>query len=841
MKNKRKLCSIALTSTVLFFISLILISAAASAAQVTKIGNGSDPAVYGNKAVWTNGGVIHVYDLNSKTGTTVSSSEASYPDIYGNKLVWYDESSGTPRLTVYDIPTASRSYITQDVDQYSRPAIYGNRIVWSANFSVYMRDISTSTQTQITSGESPDIYDTKIAYSYDNGDMPRIYVYDVITKEAITASPYSGHLYQPHIYGNKVIWSDFYTRLGHISMSDIATNKTIDVTSAHTYSGDPDNPDAGEDTGTHININGDKIVYSKSGDDQFGNEGVYVYDIPTGQSKQLYNYPKEVYTTPDVYENIVVWGIKGDYDGSTNSNDIYVCDLEAESTKPTATFTANVTSGVAPLKVQFTSEATGNPTEYYWVFEPSASSDWNSHHSVTAAHTFTNPGIYTVTLTVSNDAGTYTATKEGYITVTDASGSSENIPVASFSANVTSGTAPLVVLFTDTSTSLAPTSWLWDFGEGTTSKHAMNATHTFTKPGNYEISLNMESATGNATVIKANYIIVTAPAVMDPNAPVPDFSSSVTKGYAPLPVQFTDLSQNVISRAWDFNNDGQTDSGDINPVYMYTSPGTYTANLTVSNANGTASKTATITVLKDSSSSGGNGHSSGSSGGSGGGSPEPAKNVEVKELSQAFITSGKAVTFYFTKNATCVVYVSFDAKKTLGKTTTIAEMLKGKSALVSELPSGEVYKSFNIWVGNGGVASSKNIENPLICFKVEKTWMVDKKIDQASIALNRYNEKKWEQLPVNLSGEDEKFLYFTAETPGFSSFAVTGTAKKATEAAVKEIQSESKTEIINKNDTGNKGIESENQTEQKTRTSAPGFEIGIGVASLLAIFLYKRK
>jgi PGF-pre-PGF domain-containing protein len=328
---------------------------------------------------------------------------------------------------------------------------------------------------------------------------------------------------------------------------------------------------------------------------------------------------------------------------------------------------------------------------------------------------------------------------------------------------------------------------------------------------------------------------------MDPNAPVPDFSSSVTKGYAPLLVQFTDLSQNVISRAWDFNNDGQTDSGDINPVYMYTSPGTYTANLTVSNANGTASKTATITVLKDSSSSGGNGHSSGSSGGGGGGSPEPAKNVEVKELSQAFITSGKAVTFDFTKNATCVVYVSFDAKKTLGKTTTIAEMLKGKSALVSELPSGEVYKSFNIWVGNGGVASSKNIENPLICFKVEKTWMVDKKIDQASIALNRYNEKKWEQLPVNLSGEDEKFLYFTAETPGFSSFAVTGTAKKATEAAVKEIQSESKTEIINKNDTGNKGIESENQTEQKTRTSAPGFEIGIGVASLLAIFLYKRK
>ena len=89
------------------------------------------------------------------------------------------------------------------------------------------------------------------------------------------------------------------------------------------------------------------------------------------------------------------------------------------------------------------------------------------------------------------------------------------------------------------------------------------------------------------------------------------------------------------------------------------------------------------------------------------------------------------------------MYVSFDAKKTAGKTTTIAEQLKGKSTLVSGLPEGEVYKYFNIWVGNGGFATSKNIENPVVCFKVEKSWLQDKKIDQASITLNRYNDKKW--------------------------------------------------------------------------------------------------
>ena len=112
-------------------------------------------------------------------------------------------------------------------------------------------------------------------------------------------------------------------------------------------------------------------------------------------------------------------------------------------------------------------------------------------------------------------------------------------------------------------------------------------------------------------------------------------------------------------------------------MHTYSAAGTYSVNLTVSNKNGTASKTATITVLTPGSSGGGSSVASGGGGGGGaGGSPEPAKNVEVKELSQAFITNGKPVKFDFAKNATCVVYVSFDAKKTAGKTTTIAEQLK---------------------------------------------------------------------------------------------------------------------------------------------------------------------
>ena len=98
--------------------------------------------------------------------------------------------------------------------------------------------------------------------------------------------------------------------------------------------------------------------------------------------------------------------------------------------------------------------------------------------------------------------------------------------------------------------------------------------------------------------------------------PIANFSANPTSGYATLSVQFTDSSQNAVSRSWDFNNDGTADSSEVNPVYKYTTPGTYTANLTASNANGTNFTTKTITVLKvTSSSSGGSSHkSSGSSG-----------------------------------------------------------------------------------------------------------------------------------------------------------------------------------------------------------------------------------
>lgn len=290
-----------LVSLVLIF--LILVSIVVSAQQYTKIGNGSEPAVDVGKVAWTsNGTTIHLYDLTTKNETTIFSSAASHPAISGNILVWHEDSNGVPKLTVYDINTKARSYIVHDVDQSSRPAIYGSRIVWSANSNVYMRDISTSTQTQIASGEAPDIYDTKIVYSSDiAGDTPQIYVYDISTKKAMNVSQYGDNMF-PHIYGDKVIWSDFYTRLGNIRMYDLATKQQTEITTGDDMTG--------YDTGGPTDISGNKIVYLKHNDLANMNSGdLYVYNIDTGESKQLTS--GNTAQTPAISGNVIVWSDSG--------------------------------------------------------------------------------------------------------------------------------------------------------------------------------------------------------------------------------------------------------------------------------------------------------------------------------------------------------------------------------------------------------------------------------------------------------------------------------------------------------------------------------------------------
>lgn len=81
----------------------------------------------------------------------------------------------------------------------------------------------------------------------------------------------------------------------------------------------------------------------------------------------------------------------------------------------------------------------------------------------------------------------------------------DNSPVAKFSSNVTEGSVPLSVQFTDISENA--TSWIWDFGDGNNSTE-QNPTHVYNKEGTYIVSLNSSNSFGHSIETKDDYIIV---------------------------------------------------------------------------------------------------------------------------------------------------------------------------------------------------------------------------------------------------------------------------------------------------------------------------------------------
>ncbi len=169
----------------------------------------------------------------------------------------------------------------------------------------------------------------------------------------------------------------------------------------------------------------------------------------------------------------------------------------------------------------------------------------------------------------------------------DAVGPSENPPIAEFSGTPTSGYAPMNVSFTDLSTN-NPTSWNWDFGDGVGTSTQQNPTYIYNNVGTYTVTLTVSNAFGNDSEVKTDYINVqTEP--QDP--PVANFSGTPTSGFEPLTVNFTDLSTfGPTTWNWDFG-DGVGTSTQQNPSYNYTSYGTYTVSLTVTNAYGSDTET----------------------------------------------------------------------------------------------------------------------------------------------------------------------------------------------------------------------------------------------------------
>jgi PKD repeat protein len=285
---------------------------------------------------------------------------------------------------------------------------------------------------------------------------------------------------------------------------------------------------------------------------------------------------------------------------------------------PVAAFSADVTEGCDNLTVQFTDESTNSPTTWAWDFGNGDTSDeQNPQYTYTTSGTYTvtltvtNPGgsdDYFVTdmivigetpvlslsmtqesLATGNDGtatvsitggeapydinwtgGLDTETISGLsageycVTVIEAAGCEAydcinvalegiDAPIANFSADETEACGTLTVQFSDLSAN-DPTTWEWDFGDGTATSSEANPNHTYSEPGTYTVSLTVTNLGGSNNLTLTDFIVVNEKPVLSfeithesaPGAADGEVVLTITGGTEPYTINWSNNMHDLI-------------------------------------------------------------------------------------------------------------------------------------------------------------------------------------------------------------------------------------------------------------------------------------------------------
>jgi cytochrome c len=255
---------------------------------------------------------------------------------------------------------------------------------------------------------------------------------------------------------------------------------------------------------------------------------------------------------------------------------------------------ADPTSGSAPLDVHFSVDGIdpdGGPAlRYRWTIAGGAvvgsSFDW----------TFTTAGEHKVTVTATDDEGS-TATKELTVTVTAPGGAAPTVDAA---ADKQSGPAPLTVAFTATGSDDGPAGELqyhWDFGDGNGTSRDQNPTHQYLTKGTYTATVTVTDGGGRTGTDTVAITVTDPPGNVAPI--IDDVAVAPATGNAPLQVLFSSYARDPdgdqLTYLWEFG-DGDTSTQEEKVSHVYRQGGSYTAKLTVSDGEDSASATVPVTV-----------------------------------------------------------------------------------------------------------------------------------------------------------------------------------------------------------------------------------------------------
>jgi len=255
---------------------------------------------------------------------------------------------------------------------------------------------------------------------------------------------------------------------------------------------------------------------------------------------------QHTYAAPGIYSvSLLVTDSKGCKDSLLKTDVITV-------SRPVAAFSTVDTVSCPGKNINFSNASTGPSLSYTWDF-----GDGTTSVSTNPVHAYAADGIYTVTLSITDQFGCGdVTTKPSYIRIAS--------PHASYNLSDSVATCPpLFVTFTNTSANYS--SILWQFGDGT-STNSDNPSHFYSTPGTYHAKLIITSPGGCVDSIEKLIIV---------RGPIGNFTYGPVGGCKPLTTNFTASTHDRLSFIWDFNDGTVTSTIDSVISHTYTLPGAY--------------------------------------------------------------------------------------------------------------------------------------------------------------------------------------------------------------------------------------------------------------------------
>lgn len=159
-------------------------------------------------------------------------------------------------------------------------------------------------------------------------------------------------------------------------------------------------------------VKGETLRISVDASDRDGIVSEVSYSVDGAKKASLNSAPYDFSwnTNNETVGNHILKAITLDDGGETSSDEISIKLIDGNI--PETDFIADQTRGEAPFTVQFTDQSTKNPSIWSWDFGDGITSTEQN-----PTHVYNAVGLFTVTLTAENDAGSDIEIKKNYIKV----------------------------------------------------------------------------------------------------------------------------------------------------------------------------------------------------------------------------------------------------------------------------------------------------------------------------------------------------------------------------------------------------------------------------------------